>query len=382
MFALRRIFAAALLISVTAGPALAQDALIPAKRFVLTQDADLSGGDLSTQLDTTLEACERACTADQRCTHFTFNTRNGSCFPKQDPDAEAFYQGALSGRLVLNDPAISAAATERRAELSFLSDSELGEALVQAQGLANRHTSGAWSDEEHLASAREREAAGDLAAASDFAGAAVNASDKAQVWGEYARLLFEAAGRDQNNAGEYRNRAILASINAYLRASNKAVRHNALVVLAQAMEGQGRGGDAVKALRLAQAQQPRDETASLLEDYAGKYGFRILETDVQSNNARPRICVNLSESLVESGLDYTPFVQLPEAGLTVQPGGWRQLCVDGVSHGKPVFLGGFGRGDGAGCVQLNHGTASHDFKAFVETYRVCFAAEIAVDFKK
>lgn len=334
MFALRRVFAAALMMCAMVPPAMAQQELIPAKRFVLTQDADLAGGDLSTQLDTTLEACERACTADQRCTHFTFNTRNGSCFPKQDPGAEAFYQGALSGRLVVNNAKVIAAAPERRAELGFLSDSELGEALVQAQGLANRHTSGAWSDEEHLTSAREREAAGDLAAASDFAGAAVNASDKAEVWAEYARLLFEAGAQDQANPGEYRSRATLAAINAYLRAGNKAVRHNALVVMARAMEANGRGAEAVKALRLAQEQQPRDETAALLDDYAGKYGFRILETDVQSNNARPRVCVNLSESLVESGLDYTPFVQLPEAGLTVQPAGWRQLCIDGVSHGK------------------------------------------------
>ena len=46
----------------------------------------------------------------------------------------------------------------------------------------------------------------------------------------------------------------------------------------------------------------------------------------------------MSEDLVASGLDYAPFVQLPEAGLTVQPGGWRQLCVDGVQHGKRYQL--------------------------------------------
>lgn len=38
----------------------AQD-LIPERRFVLSQDSDLPGGDIASIFDTTLEACERAC---------------------------------------------------------------------------------------------------------------------------------------------------------------------------------------------------------------------------------------------------------------------------------------------------------------------------------
>ncbi|WP_151718205.1 alpha-2-macroglobulin family protein [Gemmobacter serpentinus] len=321
-----------LLMTLIAPPVVAED-FVPPKRFVLTQDADRPGGDLSTLLDTTIEACERACMADQRCTDFTFNSRNGSCFTKQSPGEDAFYQGAFSGRLVANDPQVVAAATERRAELKFLSDGEILDARNQAVDLANRHTSGSWTDAEHLATAAEREAQGDLGSAVNFAGAAVNASDKPEVWLEYARLLIDAAQRS-DSPSDLRYRAIQASTNAYLRASNKAVRHNALVLMARAMEAYGRGADAVKALRLAQQLQPRDDTAALLDDYAGKYGFRILETDIQSDTARPRVCVNVSEDLVESGLDYTPFVQLAETGLTVQPGGWRQLCIEGVQHGK------------------------------------------------
>ncbi len=69
MSVLRRAAAVlAILAGFTGAPmGVAQD-LVPAKRFVITQDADLPGGDLSTQLDTTIEACERACLADQRCT--------------------------------------------------------------------------------------------------------------------------------------------------------------------------------------------------------------------------------------------------------------------------------------------------------------------------
>ncbi|SEM61693.1 hypothetical protein SAMN04488103_101641 [Gemmobacter aquatilis] len=307
--------------------------LVPAKRFVISQDADLPGGDLSTLLDTTLEACERACLSEARCTHFTFNTRNGSCFAKADPGAEAFYQGALSGRAVANDAKVLAGAAARKAELTFLRDDEFATALQQAEGLAARHTSGQWSAAEHLQQAHDLEAGGDALRASDFAGAATNVDDSPEVWTEYARLLLAASDAGQGDVGDQRARALSAAINAYLRAGNKAIRHNALVKMAFALEATERGSDMVKALRLAQQMQPRDETAALLDDAAGKYGFRLLETDVQADSARPRVCVNTSEDLVEAGVDYTPFVQLPEPGLTVEPGGWRQLCIEGVSHG-------------------------------------------------
>ncbi|MDQ1850037.1 MG2 domain-containing protein [Gemmobacter fulvus] len=339
MRAFSRAFFVGLLVCAPAltGMAWAEE-VIPAKRFVLSQDADLPGGDLSTQLDTTIDACERACMADQNCTHFTFNTRNGSCFPKADPGAEAFYQGAFSGRLVITDANVLAAAPERKAELAFLSDDDFAMALAQAKDLANQHTSGQWSEAEHLQSARDMEAQGDLLSASNFAGAAVNVEDSADAWTEYARLMLAAAEAQQGDQSDLRARALRAATNAYLRGANKALRHNALVQMAFALEQTGRGNDMVKALRLAQDLQPRDETAALLDDAAGKYGFRVLETDVQSDNARPRICVNLSENLVEAGLDYTPFVQLPEPGLSVAPGGWRQLCVEGVQHGKRYQL--------------------------------------------
>jgi len=74
----------------------AQD-LVPDRRFVLSSDADLPGGDLASIFDTTIEACERACLANARCTAFTFNSRNGSCFPKAEPGTQEFFQGAYSG---------------------------------------------------------------------------------------------------------------------------------------------------------------------------------------------------------------------------------------------------------------------------------------------
>lgn len=199
-----------------------------------------------------------------------------------------------------------------------------------------RHTSGQWTEAEHLQSARDLEAQGDYLAASDFAGAAVNVDDTAATWVEYARLMTAAADAGQGDAGDLRNRAVWAAINGYLRAGSAPVRHNALVQLAVTLEQQGRGSDMVKALRLAQQIQPRDDTALMLEDAAGKYGFRVLETDVQANSARPRVCVNLSEDLAETGVDYAPFVQLPDAGMSVAPVAGASFASKGCSTASAI----------------------------------------------
>lgn len=329
--------AGALAVFSAALPALAQD-LIPEKRFIISQDADLPGGDLQTLFDTTIEACERACLANTRCTHFTFNTRNGSCFPKADPGEETFYQGAFSGRVVAANAKVLAQAKARRDELAFLNDYDIEHAYAQATDLANQHTSGQWTAAEHLQSAANAEAEGKFVMAMRFTGAALNVSDAAETWVDYARLSLAAARADARNARNYQERAVQAAANAYLRGPNKAIRHSALVVMAEGLEFIDRGRDTVQALRLAQQLQPRDETAALLDAAAGKYGFRMLEHDVQSDSARPRICVNFSEDLARSGVDYGTFVQLPEPGLTVSNDGWRQLCVEGVQHGKRYKL--------------------------------------------
>ena len=340
-----RVFAKALIVGILGGvlglgtPALAQGQdLVPKQRFILSENADLPGGDLASIFDTTIEACEKACLANKQCTAFTFNTRNGSCFPKSAPGEEAFFQGAFSGRVVANDPAVIAGAAARRAELGFLADYDIANAYLQANDLGNLHTSGLWTAEEHLQSAADAEANGDMVLAGQFTGAALNVSDAPDLWLEYARRLMAAGDRDTDNQRSYRERAVNAAINGYLRADNPALQHSILVQLGNSLEGIDRGRDTVQALRLAQSLQARDDTAVLLDAAMGKYGFRITEHDVQSDSARPRVCATFSEDLVPSGVDYSSFVQLPEPGLTVTTGGWRQLCVEGLAHGARYTL--------------------------------------------
>ena len=315
-----------------AGMAGAQD-LIPERRAVVTQDQDLPGGDIASIFDTTVEACERAALTNPRATAYVYNGRNGSCFVKAEPGPGEFFQGAIAAYLVEGDAAVAARAAERREEIGFIPDWDVQAAFDQAQGLGRQHWTGPWTAEEHLAEAAASEARGEWARAAAFTGAALNLTDDAATWGEFARRQLEAGKVDPNQQWYFYAQALSSSINAYLRAENPALRHSLLVVMGDVLEVSGRGRDTVQALRLAQALQERTDTAALLEDAIGKYGFRITETVVQSDLARPRICATFSEDLAEAGVDYSTFVQLGEPGMVVETGGWRQLCVSGIEHG-------------------------------------------------
>ena len=330
MCASARILTATALLSLAVligGPADAQQSPVPDRRVILTEGVDLPGGDLSSLFDTTLDACGRACLADARCTAFTFNSTNGSCFPKAGSPESLPFAGAISGTVARTNAAVLALAPQRRAELTFLTDADFDQARLQAEDLPNRQITGSLSAEELVKFSVTAERA------SQFVVGALSITDSPEGWADYSRLLLSASRPEREETQSLRDSAVSAAINAYLRSGSPAQRHSVLVVLGQALESVDRGHDTVEALRLAQSLQPRDDTARALDVAIGKFGLRVLQTDVQSDSARPRICASFSEDLAEKGVDYTLFVQLTEPGLAVVPGGRRQLCVEGVQHG-------------------------------------------------
>ncbi|MCB5411037.1 alpha-2-macroglobulin family protein [Pseudogemmobacter faecipullorum] len=336
---MRKLFRFFMVLAVSALPsALSAEELIPARRAIVSSDADLPGGDFSSVFDTTSDACERACIANKSCEAYTFNSRNNSCFLKQGPGEESFFQGAISARIVSAPPAAAGLASSRRAELDFLPPHLFSEALDMASSLGRTHTSGSWSAEEHLQSAADSEAQGDMIMATAFTGAALNVEDRPDLWLEYARRASQTADRDENNRYWYRQRALLAAINGYLRSEHPAQRHSLLVQMALDLEQQGMGREMVPALRLAQDLQQRSDTAQLLETAMGKYGFRIEDHVVEADLARPRICARFTEDLVATGVDYSDYIKLPGAGLAVEMPDQRQLCLTGVQHGERYSL--------------------------------------------
>ena len=203
---------------------LGQD-LIPAKRFVISENTDMPGGDIASIFDTTLEACQRACVTNDKCEAFTFNTRNGSCFPKSAKGAPVVFEGAYSGYVIAAAPGVQDLAKTRRAELlTFVQDWELAAITRQADGLANAHVTNNFTADEHQAAARDAENRGDTFAAGRYMGAALNLTDASADWAEYARILLASSQFDSQQQASLLESAYLASVNAYLRANNKPMQ--------------------------------------------------------------------------------------------------------------------------------------------------------------
>lgn len=306
---------------------------VPERRVALSQNVDFPGGDLTPIFETDFATCRDACLADRACGAFTFNIRANACFPKTGAGEAVPYEGALSGRVFDTDPAILAQADARAADLDMLRPEDLAEARALARALPERHVSGEWQAAALADAARDAAQSGNPVSALRFMGAAINLTDRADQWVEYARLAGLIEGGNGSETRRWRETAIAAGINGYLRGREAPVRASALAVIGKALQDVGRGRESIPVLRLANDIAPRFDLQDALDDAIARFGFRITEHRVDSDSAAPRICATFSEDLVQAGVDYTPFVQVPVAGLAVEADG-QQICIDGVAHGE------------------------------------------------
>ena len=316
--------------------AFAQEDVIPDRRAIVSRDVDFYGSDLTNIFDTTYDTCAKACIANPECQAFTFNSRNGACFPKSNISDRQPYEGAISAEIFETSPATLALAKNRTPDLAFLSSQDWRETRTQSAELGRIHAGGPWALETLLDTAAKRRADGDTLNAMRWMGAAVAQSDQSDQWLEYARLNRDVAP-SQKDKSRYLRRALYASINAYLRAPNDPARVSSLMVMADMFEATGKGRQSLHALRLAESIQPRDDVLSALDKAIAKYGFRISEHSIESDLAEPRICAEFNEPLVKSGIDYATFLRLPDQRLAVEAEA-RRICITGVSHGERYRL--------------------------------------------
>jgi len=333
MLRLRLLKSLIVCIAALAAPAWGQDAL-PDHRYLFTRDVDFYGADLTNLFDTTQAACERACSAQDTCVAFTFNTRSNACFPKSALSDRQPYVGAMSARKVATDPAALAMQSARTGALDFLRQNDFGNARLQVLDNARRFTFSDETAEELIGAMTLAEQGGNTNSALLWASRAAALTDRGDIWVRVADLSLKQADATQASGKkrQFRREALKAAVNAYLRAQTPAIQVNALEAMSRALEVSRRGRDMIPALRLALSIAPRDDLEAALEDAIGKYGFRVVEHRVDNNAAAPRICAEFSEKLVQVGVDYDPFVRVEGRGLAVQADG-NQLCIDGVEHG-------------------------------------------------
>lgn len=308
------------------------DTAIPPTRFVAVPDTDFFGSDLEAVFDTDLQTCVRICENRENCAGFTFNTRANSCFPKSAIGERSPYEGAFSAVKMPVPTLIRVNGAARAAELPFLREEDFARAYALARDIGLRHPPGGAEPDRLIETARRRAASGSMEAAARWMGEAVAVSDAADLWADYADYLLRTDGNRST-----RRRAFAAALNSYLRSDTAGLQVNALTLAAEALEDLGRGRDMLPVLRLAEDIQPRRDVAQMLDDAIGKYGFRVADSTVESDSTAPRICVEFSEELVRSGVEYSDYVKLPDNRLAVEAEG-KQLCIDGLEHGTRYSL--------------------------------------------
>ncbi|MGR3761021.1 alpha-2-macroglobulin family protein [Roseobacteraceae bacterium NS-SX3] len=317
--------------------AAAGQAAIPEFRYLGQADTDYSGSDLQALFESSLEDCTRACTAQEACAGFTFNSRSRACFPKSELAGPSAYAGALSARKIPEPAGLRAEGAARAAALDFLHPQDLKAAREEARTIGLLFPDGGSSLAQLLQAAEARAQAGDSAAAARRMGHAAALTGQAEHWAGRARYLLQAGSGSGRESRRHFRQALTAALNSYLRSGTGAGQARALLLAARALEAMDRGRDMVAALRLAESLAPEAETAALLEQAAAKYGFRVVDSTVESDSAAPRICVRFSEDLARAGVEYADYVNLPDPALAVETDG-RQLCIGGVEHGARYRL--------------------------------------------
>ncbi|MEC9312392.1 MAG: MG2 domain-containing protein, partial [Pseudomonadota bacterium] len=206
-------------------------------------------------------------------------------------------------------------------------------ALRQAREIGLRYPSRGETLEDMIRAGRGQARSGGVQSALGWLSAAVAVNDEPALWTEVSALWLRIADQSKQNKNAKRQQALAAALNGYLRAEAAPLQAEALVTAGRALESLGRGRDMLSVLRLAQDLAPRADTAALLDEAIGKYGFRVTDSTVESDSATPRICVEFSEDLARSGVDYGDYVKGAGAELAAEASG-RQLCLDGAKHGE------------------------------------------------
>jgi uncharacterized protein YfaS (alpha-2-macroglobulin family) len=156
-----------------------------------------------------------------------------------------------------------------------------------------------------------------------------------EAWLLLARAIL-AITPDQAKGEQYELPALAsgAALRAYELSRSPAAKADALAVMVEGLRRRSLWRPALEALKTALALQETPELREAYEKMRAEHGFRMLDYKVDSNAAEPRLCLNFSERLAGTQADLAKFVTVDgrdPQNVTIDQ---RQLCIDGLAHGK------------------------------------------------
>lgn len=314
--------------------AAAQDTV---RELEITENADYAGFDLRAEKEITLDQCKQQCLDDTQCRAFTYNTRVSWCFLKSDFGDAASFEGAIAGKVV-----------ERTAEADIGAPPPL--TFVPA-----RYADEARNLERDVRNARLPVDAGN---AEELARQAVQALNNNQT-GEAEKLFGFSLNVDQDNIDSWiavsrflsnwlsgrngydyniQQLASASAIHAYGISRTASKRALALAAVAEALIERKLYRPAMTAYSQSLELANSPEIAEAYQKLRDEKGFRVTGHEVEADSANPRICVDFSEELVKSGVDYEQFVSMRGANATAISASGSRLCAEGLDHGAEYSL--------------------------------------------
>ncbi|HEX8047055.1 MG2 domain-containing protein [Rhizobium sp.] len=299
------------------------------RQVVTTQDGDYYGFDLRTEQNVTLDQCSTSCIGDKSCKAFTYNPKVKWCFLKSDFNQLNTVAGAIAGKIVetaaASEPDIGAAPT-----LPFLSDDFVQSARDAKSRLTLAADLKGQGVESLIALGRIEITSGNVNnALNAFQGALSLTPDNGDLWVEMAR-----AANTTTNDTSLATQAAYAALNGYQLSRTTSSRADALAVLATSLQNAQNYRQALSAYKASLTLTSSAAVQAAYNDLKARQGFRVTGNTLDNDNASPRACVQFSEKLVKSGVDYTPFVTVNGAAPKGVDAKDNQICVEGLEFGQ------------------------------------------------
>ncbi|MFC6655847.1 MG2 domain-containing protein [Roseibium salinum] len=303
------------------------------RRIVTIDDADFFGSDYRTVKDVDLDGCKSACLQDGQCRAFTFNTSAGWCFLKSDFGELQSFAGAIAGRVVEVQAPRADMSVDRKAELSFLPQTQLESAETYSLSISNSvNPRGQTADQLRSNGQAALNDRNGVLAEADFLQLIVLEPGDFDAWTRLtSALLLQNPDNWQDRETKQKN-AVSAAINAYLRSVGVPERAYALDLLGRSLERRGEYKSAIRSFRASLALEENSGRRQRYDRLVAAHGFRIVDHQVDSDSASPRICLVFSQAL-PVGEDMSPYVTVRGEGtLSIEAEG-NQICADGLKHG-------------------------------------------------
>lgn len=303
------------------------------RSITTTENADYFGFDLRTEKDVTLDQCEAICIEDRECRAFTFNTKAQWCFLKTDFIKTVPAEGAIAGKIAptTSEPDIGAPPA-----LQFISENLLREAddyrrdiLKEVQGESETGFA------TYLKRAGLATEGGDHNyAISLYSETVAMEPDWAWLWSELAKANVQTETSDSWGTSELQQNGISAAINAYRTSRTASDRAEALDILGYALERGEHFRPAISAYEASLELKNSPEVQERYADLKRRKGFRVVDHTVDSDSVTPRACVQFSEDLVKSSVDYAQYITVDNAPGFAVDRGKAELCITGLKHGE------------------------------------------------